>query len=79
MHDLIPFLGTILAIVAVGGGLLLGLAWIIGDFALKLRETGLKRQMIERGMSVEEIGEVLHISATNGPASALSNASRVED
>ena len=79
MHDVIPFLGTILAIVAVGGGLLLGLAWIIGDFSLKLRETALKRQMIERGMSVEEIREVLHISATSSPASAFSSASRVAD
>jgi hypothetical protein len=79
MHDVIPFLGTILAIAAVGGTLLLALAWIIGDYRLKLRETALKRQMIERGMSVEEIKEILHISTTNGPGSAFSNASRAED
>src|SRR5690348_6907429 len=55
-----------ITLVAIVGGLLVPLTAIIGAFTYKHRrlhvEAALKQQMIERGMSVEEIKEVLAAS-----------------
>lgn len=57
----LPFL---VAIVAIGGGILAGIITSILQHFRKLRiaemESSLKAQMIERGMSAEEIERVLH-------------------
>ena len=55
--------GPFIALVALVGGLLIPLVAIIGGLMYKHRklqvEAALKQQMIERGMSAEEIKEVL--------------------
>jgi hypothetical protein len=55
--------GHFIALVAVVGGLLIPLVAIIGGLMYKHRklqlEAALKQQMIERGMSPEEIKEVI--------------------
>jgi hypothetical protein len=55
--------GPFIALVSVVGGLLIPLAAIIGGLTYKCRklqvEAALKQQMIERGMSADEIVEVL--------------------
>jgi hypothetical protein len=58
--------GAFIALIAIVGGLLVPLTAIIGAFTYKHRrlhlEAALKQQMIERGMSAEEIREVLQAS-----------------
>jgi hypothetical protein len=58
--------GGFIALVAVMGGLLIPLTAIIAAFMYQHRqlnvEAALKQQMLERGMSVEEIKEVLEAS-----------------
>jgi hypothetical protein len=58
--------GPFIALVAVVGGLLIPLVGIIGGFTYKCRklqvEAALKQQMIERGMSADEISEVIGAS-----------------
>jgi hypothetical protein len=58
--------GPFIALVAVVGGLLIPLVAIIGGLTYKCRklqvEAALKQQMIERGMSVDEIKEVIGAS-----------------
>jgi hypothetical protein len=55
--------GHFIALVAVVGGLLIPLVAIIGGLMYKHRklqvEAALKQQMIERGMSADEIKEVI--------------------
>jgi hypothetical protein len=55
--------GPFIALVAVVGGLLIPLVAIVGGLMYKDRkvqvESALKQQMIERGMSADEIKEVL--------------------
>ena len=55
--------GPFIALVSVVGGLLIPLVAIIGGLTYKHRkfqvEAALKQQMIERGMSAEEIKEVI--------------------
>jgi hypothetical protein len=55
--------GAFIALVAVVGGFLIPLVAIIGGLMYKHRklqvEAALKQQMIERGMSAEEIKEVM--------------------
>jgi hypothetical protein len=55
--------GELIALVAVGGGLLIpilcGVTAIITDHFYKLRQLALKQDMINRGMSPEEICVVL--------------------
>ena len=55
--------GPFIALVSVVGGLLIPLAAIIGGLTYKCRklqvEAALKQQMIERGMSADEIKEVI--------------------
>jgi hypothetical protein len=58
--------GEFIALVATVGGLLIPLVAIVGGLAYKHRrlsvEASLKQLMIERGMSAEEIKEVLQAS-----------------
>ena len=58
--------GHFIALVAVVGGLLIPLVAIIGGLTYKHRklqvEAALKQQMIERGMSADEIKEVIGAS-----------------
>ncbi len=69
--------GSFIALVATVGGLLIPLVAIIGGLAYKHRrlsvEATLKQLMIERGMSAEEIKEVLQASV---PEKAARNGSR---
>ena len=55
--------GPFIALVSVVGGLLIPLSAIIGGLTYKHRklqvEAALKQQMIERGMSADEIKEVI--------------------
>ena len=55
--------GPFIALVSVVGGLLIPLVAIIGGLTYKHRklqvEAALKQQMIERGMSADEIREVI--------------------
>ena len=55
--------GAFIALVALVGGLLIPLVAIIGGLMYKHRklqvEAALKQQMIERGMSADEIKEVI--------------------
>ena len=55
--------GPFIALVSVVGGLLIPLSAIIGGLTYKHRklqvEAALKQQMIERGMSADEIQEVI--------------------
>jgi hypothetical protein len=55
--------GTLIALVAVAGGMLIPILWVIGEWAFKLRrlhiEASLKQQMIEQGMSADDIVKVL--------------------
>ena len=65
MGDFITHIGfgPFIALVAVVGGLLIPLVAIIGGLTYKHRklqvEAALKQQMIERGMSADEIKEVI--------------------
>ena len=58
--------GPFIALVALVGGLLIPLVAIIGGLMYKHRklqvEAALKQQMIERGMSADEIKEVIGAS-----------------
>jgi hypothetical protein len=60
--------GSFIALVAIVGGLLIPLTAIIGGFIYKHRrlsvEASLKQMMIERGMSAEEITEVLQATSS---------------
>jgi hypothetical protein len=51
--------GQIIALVAVGGGLLIALSAIIGGFWHHARLTSLKQDMVNRGMSADEIRAVI--------------------
>ena len=55
--------GELIGLVAVGGGLLIpilcGLTAIVTEHFFKLRQLALKQDMINRGMSAEEIQMVL--------------------
>ena len=59
--------GELIGLVAVIGGLLCGLVGIIGHFWHENRQTALKRDMIERGMSAEEIQAVLWAGSVHKP------------
>jgi hypothetical protein len=59
--------GELIGLVAVVGGLLCGIVSIIGHFWHENRETALKRDMVERGMSAEEIQAVLYAGAGRKP------------
>jgi hypothetical protein len=73
MHDFITEIGAdyFIGLVAIVGGLLIPLTAIIGGLLYKHRrlsvEAALKQQMIERGMSAEEIKEVLQASIADKP------------
>jgi hypothetical protein len=58
--------GLLMGLIAVTGGLLIGLVAVIGGLINEHRrlevEAGLKQQMLERGMSAEEIQQVLQAS-----------------
>jgi hypothetical protein len=51
--------GQLIAFVAVTGGLLCGLVAILGHFWHEHRLTALKQDMVNRGMSVDEIQAVV--------------------
>ena len=67
--------GPFIALVAVVGGLLMPLVAIIGGLTYKHRklhlEAALKQQMIERGMSAEEIKEVLGAGSAHRKCSRM--------
>jgi hypothetical protein len=56
--------GELIGLTAVAGGLLCGALAIVMGVGLAIRKTeleaGLKRSMLERGMSAEEIRMVIH-------------------
>ncbi|HKB03112.1 MAG TPA: hypothetical protein VKD90_12880 [Gemmataceae bacterium] len=56
--------GELIGLVAVVGGLLCGIFGILGHFWHENRLTALKRDMVERGMSAEDIQAV--VSAGSG-------------
>ena len=51
--------GELIAIIAVGGGLLTGIVAIISGHLHKMHELSLKQEMVSRGMSADEIILVL--------------------
>ena len=51
--------GELIAIIAVGGGILTGIVAILAGTWHKSRELALKAEMVSRGMSAEEIRMVL--------------------
>jgi len=59
--------GELIGLVAVVGGLLCGLVSIAGHFWHEGRQTALKRDMLERGMSAEEIQAVLYAGSGRKP------------
>jgi hypothetical protein len=64
----------LIALVAVGGGILCGIVAIIGGIASstwqKARNITLKQDMLNRGMSAEEIQTVIE-AGSNNPLKAL--------
>jgi hypothetical protein len=80
MHEFVSEIGpdNFIGLVAIVGGLLIPLAAIIGAFVYKCRrlsvEATLKQVMIERGMSADEIKEVLQASITDRPNRRCSRA-----
>jgi len=82
MHDFISEFGPerFIGLVAVVGGLLIPIVAIIGGLIYKHRrlsvEAALKQQMIERGMSADEIRAVLEASVSDKPDSKCSRAER---
>ena len=58
--------GELIAILAVGGGLLTGIVAIISGQWHKTRELALKEEMVSRGMSAEEIRMVLEAGEKSG-------------
>jgi hypothetical protein len=55
--------GELIALVAVVGGLLCGIVCIIGSHWERVRQLELKQDMLNRGMSAEEIKTVLDASS----------------
>jgi hypothetical protein len=51
--------GELIGLVAVGGGLLCGIISIIMGGMYKMRQLSLKEEMVQRGMSAEDICAVL--------------------
>ncbi len=58
--------GELIGLVAVGGGLLCGIVAIIAGSWFKMREIALKEEMVNRGMSAEDIRMVLDGGAKSG-------------
>ena len=58
--------GELIAILAVGGGLLTGIVAIISGQWHKGRELALKEEMVNRGMSAEEIRMVFEAGEKSG-------------
>jgi hypothetical protein len=73
MHEFIEQIGSdnFLGLVAIVGALLIPIVALIGAFTYKCRRLGveatLKQLMIERGMSADEIKEVLQASIADKP------------
>jgi len=51
--------GELIALVAVAGGMLIALTAILGGFWHQARLTALKHEMVGRGMSADEIRDVI--------------------
>ncbi len=51
--------GEIIGFIAVGGGMLCGIVAIAGNYWLKIRQVEIKEEMLNRGMSAEDIKTVL--------------------
>jgi hypothetical protein len=70
--------GPFISLVSIVGGLMIPLVAIIGGFMYKSRklhlEAALKQQMLDRGMSAEEIRDVLAASITDKPRQKCSRA-----
>ena len=62
--------GELIGLVAVVGGLLCGIFGILGHFWHENRVAALKRDMVERGMSAEEIQAVV-ACGSGQPAKAI--------
>ncbi|HEV8058286.1 MAG TPA: hypothetical protein VGP68_00305 [Gemmataceae bacterium] len=58
--------GELIGLVAVVGGLLCGIVAIIAGSWFKMREITLKEEMVNRGMSAEEIRLVLDGGSKSG-------------
>jgi len=63
--------GEFIGLVAVAGGLLIpilcGVTAIITDYFFKIRQLALKQDMLNRGMSAEEIRVVLEAGSKRSP------------
>ena len=57
--------GELIGLVSIVGGLLLGAFVIAVHYWHKVRETELKRELVARGMSAEEIKTVLEAGEKN--------------
>ena len=57
--------GETIGLVAVVGGLLCGSITIVAFYWHKIRQTELKKQMLDRGLSAEEIKTVLEAGWKN--------------
>jgi hypothetical protein len=69
--------GEIIGLVAVAGGLLVPLTVILGGFWHRGRLVALKRDMVNRGMTAEEIQSVLDAGSKLGRADRNRHSCRV--
>jgi hypothetical protein len=51
--------GELIPLVAIVGGLICGIITVVGVYLHRIRQTELKKDMVYRGMSAEEIETVL--------------------
>lgn len=73
--------GELIGLVAVAGGiglvLICGVAGIISDGVYKVRQLALKQEMLERGMSAEEVERVIE-AGSKKPKTCLSARAAVK-
>jgi hypothetical protein len=83
MTDLLSRLngGELIGLVAIVGGLLVGMVAIVADYWHKIRraeiEGGLKQDMLNRGMSAEEIRTVMEAGKGSFSARSLAKVSNL--
>lgn len=74
--------GTLIPIIAIGGGLLIPIVAIIAHSWHRMRhlelEIGLKNEMIARGMSAEEIERVIRATGPSGSDSCHKTGSHAD-
>ncbi len=73
--------GLLIGLIAVSGGLLIGLAAVVGHFLVDYRqvylEAALKQQMLDRGMTAEEIKEVCQVPLASASRSECGRGGRL--